>query len=126
MSMTSTLELLPIGLRNGIWTAQVTQKGTGVPQIEVLHLNQPVQTMKLTAMDEGTGWAMTVEVPKEAISDGVQTFTVVDKLVSETIGDFTLLAGEVLSNDIRAEVDLLRAELDMLKRAFRRHCVETS
>jgi hypothetical protein len=27
---------------------------------------------------------------------------------------------------LRAEVDLLRAELDMLKRAFRRHCVETT
>jgi hypothetical protein len=39
---------------------------------------------------------------------------------------FTLIAGDVLGDDIRAEVDLLRAELDMLKRAFRRHCVETT
>jgi hypothetical protein len=30
-----------------------------------------------------------------------------------------------LDEDIRAEVDLLRAELDLLKRAFRRHCSET-
>ena len=35
------------------------------------------------------------------------------------------LAGEALAHDIRAEIDLLRAELDMLKRAFRRHCLET-
>jgi len=27
---------------------------------------------------------------------------------------------------MRVEMDLLRAELDMLKRAFRRHCLETS
>jgi hypothetical protein len=27
---------------------------------------------------------------------------------------------------MRVEVELLRAELDMLRRAFRHHCVETS
>jgi hypothetical protein len=31
-----------------------------------------------------------------------------------------------LEEDIRAEVSLLRAELDLLKRAFRRHCAETA
>jgi hypothetical protein len=31
-----------------------------------------------------------------------------------------------MEDDLRAEVDLLRAELDMLKRAFRRHCLETA
>ena len=37
-----------------------------------------------------------------------------------------LLAGEALSQDIRAEMALMRAELDLLKQAFRRHCRETS
>ena len=37
-----------------------------------------------------------------------------------------MITGEPLGDDIRAEVELLRAELDMLKRAFRRHCLETS
>jgi len=41
------------------------------------------------------------------------------------LGSFTVIAGEALGDDIRAEMDLLRAELDMLKRAFRRHCLET-
>ena len=36
------------------------------------------------------------------------------------------IAGEAVSDDLRAEVELLRAELDMLKRAFRRHCLETA
>ena len=31
----------------------------------------------------------------------------------------TLLAGDAMSEDVRAEIDLLRAELDLLKRAFR-------
>ena len=44
----------------------------------------------------------------------------------EVLGSFTLIAGEALGDDLRAEVSLLRAELDMLKRAFRRHCLETT
>ena len=43
----------------------------------------------------------------------------------ETLGHVTLIAGDPLAEDLLAEVDLLRAELDMLKRAFRRHCLET-
>lgn len=124
--MSSTLELLPFGLRKGVWTATVTQTDSGVPQIEVLHLDRPVEAMTLQATENTSEWALTVPIPEDAISDGVQTFTVVDKITSETIGTFTILAGDVLGADIRAEVDLLRAELDMLKRAFRRHCVETS
>ena len=37
-----------------------------------------------------------------------------------------MIGDEVYGVDLRAEMDLMRAELDMLKRAFRRHCVETS
>jgi hypothetical protein len=43
----------------------------------------------------------------------------------ETLAHFTIITGVPMEDDLRAEVDLLRAELDMLKRAFRRHCVET-
>ena len=45
--------------------------------------------------------------------------------IRDRIGDFALMSGDALSYDIRAEVTLLREELDMLKRAFRRHCLET-
>lgn len=64
-------------------------------------------------------------IPAEAVADGVQTFVIFDAAGSTRLGDFTLIAGEAVSDDLRAEVELLRAELDMLKRAFRRHCLET-
>jgi hypothetical protein len=67
-----------------------------------------------------------VPIPISAIADGVQVFVITDGIHDKTLGQFTLIAGEVLGDDIRSEVELLRAELDMLKRAFRRHCVETS
>lgn len=42
-----------------------------------------------------------------------------------TLARFTLVAGQALEEDIRAELNLLRAELDLLKRAFQRHCRES-
>ena len=38
----------------------------------------------------------------------------------------TLMAGAALDEDIRAEIALLRDELELLKSAFRRHCAETA
>ena len=54
------------------------------------------------------------------IADGVQTFLISDKRSGETLDSFALMSGDALSYDIRAEMALLREELDMLKRAFRR------
>ena len=41
------------------------------------------------------------------------------------LAQFTLVAGQPLDEDIRAELSLLRAELDLLKRAFQRHVRES-
>jgi hypothetical protein len=43
----------------------------------------------------------------------------------EVLDRITLMAGSALQEDIRGEMALLRDELEMLKRAFRRHCAET-
>ncbi|MFZ5749697.1 MAG: hypothetical protein ACOY5U_01375 [Pseudomonadota bacterium] len=42
-----------------------------------------------------------------------------------TLASFVVIGGAPVEADLRAEVELLRAELDLLKRAFRRHCAET-
>ena len=89
----------------------------------------PVTGVTVTEMPAGRGgvlnWLVQVPVPPEAIGDGVQTFLIGDVRGDSVLSSFTLIAGEALGEDIRAEVELLRAELDMLKRAFRRHCLET-
>ena len=63
--------------------------------------------------------------PAEVLSDGIQTILIREAGSDEPMERIVIAAGKPLDDDIRAEVDLLRAELDMLKRAFRRHCVET-
>ncbi|WP_204112973.1 hypothetical protein [Shimia biformata] len=113
-------------LFEGIWEGLVTRaSGEGMPNIEVTHLEHPVRNTRLTAAPDGTGWVLRVPIPVETIADGVQTYLIRDKDTDEVLEIITLISGEVLADDIRAEMDLLRAELDMLKRAFRRHCIET-
>ncbi|WP_420011375.1 hypothetical protein [Tateyamaria sp.] len=122
----STLTLTPIKMRYGIWQGLIHQTGTGVPQIKVTHQNTDISNVQLTENEAEGHWLLQVPIPPDAIADGVQVFVITDAVDDEKIGQFTIIAGETLGDDIRAEVELLRAELDMLKRAFRRHCVETS
>ncbi|WP_415919137.1 hypothetical protein [Tateyamaria sp. SN6-1] len=120
----STLKLTPTRMRHGIWEGAIEQTGSGVPQIAVTHLGTPVPDVNVTEQGDGM-WLVQVPIPAEAIADGVQVFVLSDTTDGEKLGHFTLIAGEALGDDIRVEMELLRAELDMLKRAFRRHCVET-
>ncbi len=122
----STLTLTKTKMMQGVWQGIITQAGAGVPQIDVTHQSQGVEGVTLKH-DENLGhWQLSIPIPPEAISDGVQTLVISDKAADEKIGHVTLLAGEALGDDILAELDLLRAELDMLKQAFRRHCLETT
>jgi hypothetical protein len=67
---------------------------------------------------------VSVEFPAEVLSDGVQVVSLRSTLTGAVLDRVTFLAGDALDEDIRAEVALLRDELEMLKRAFRRHVSE--
>ena len=66
------------------------------------------------------GLELAVRVPAEILGDGVTTVLVTDAASGARLGSFAILAGEAVEGDLRAELDLMRAELDMLKKAFRR------
>ena len=122
----SDLQLTKTQMRQGVWHGIVTQSGSETPVIEALHLDKPVGDVTLTHVEADGYWALSIPIPLEIIADGVHTLVIQNKLTGDQIGHETFLAGDVLADDIRAEMDLLRAELDMLKRAFRQHCLETS
>ncbi|MFU8882707.1 MAG: hypothetical protein ACNA7Q_10100 [Rhodobacterales bacterium] len=122
----SDLTVTKTRLFEGIWEGIVTGTPAGIrPAIAVTHLEQPVPGADLTEVVEAGGWLLRIPVPREALSDGIQTFLIRNAETGETLESFAILAGEALADDIRAEIDLLREELDLLKRAFRRHCLET-
>lgn len=123
----SDLQLTKTRLFEGIWEGVLEREGSGAytPDIEVTYLLEPVAGVEVVGREQENSWILRVPVPASMISDGVQTFVIRDKKRDAVLDEFTLLSGEALSYDIRAEMTLLREELDLLKRAFRRHCLET-
>ena len=114
-------------LFEGIWEGAMTREGSGTtaPELKVTYLEKPIQGVTVKEDVAQNRWVVRIPIPSEAIADGVQTFLIADATTGDLLNKITMISGEVLADDIRAEMDLLRAELDMLKRAFRRHCVET-
>jgi hypothetical protein len=123
----TNLVLTKTQLRQGIWEGLLTGAATDAPpKLSVTHQGTPVPDVSVGALENGVGHAVRIPIPSEAISDGMQTLLVTDAETGTQLASITLMAGEALGDDMRVEVNLLRAELDMLKRAFRRHCLETS
>jgi hypothetical protein len=123
----SDFTLTKTRLIEGVWEGVLTREveGNTQPQIEVTHREKALRGVEVTEKPEENLWVVRVSIPPELIADGVQSFLINDVQSGETLNSFSLWAGEALSHDIRAEMTLLREELDMLKRAFRRHCLET-
>jgi len=123
----SDLTLTKTRLFEGVWEGVLTTEveGNFQPEVEVTHLQNKIDGVEIIENREARHWVLRVPIPASLITDGVQTFLINDVKTGDTLGSFALMSGDALSYDIRAEVTLLREELDMLKRAFRRHCLET-
>ncbi len=116
-------ELTQTRIRAGVWEGMLT--GTANPNLSVTANGETVAGVSVLPVTDAPGvHAVRIPIPPAAISEGITTFLILDD-AGNRLGHFTLAAGLPLDEDIRAEVDLLRAELDMLKRAFRRHCLDT-
>lgn len=110
----------------GVWEGLLSGAGDA-PQIEVTHQGARLLAVTVQPVPGRPGdHAVQIPIPTDALSEGVQTFVIREGVTGVTLGSFAVVTGSALDEDIRAELDLLRAELDMLKRAFRRHCVETT
>ncbi|WGH77243.1 hypothetical protein [Jannaschia ovalis] len=69
---------------------------------------------------EGGGWQVEGELGPAALTDGTQTVLI--RTPDGTVLDrVTVICGLDRAEDLRAELDALRAEVALLKTAFRRH-----
>lgn len=107
-------------LRDGVWHAVLT--AVDRPRVEALHQRTRLDGVTVVPDGEAAGvWRLAVPVPAALLSDGVQTVLIVEAETQTMLGRFTLICGQPVEADLRSEIDLLRAEIDMLKRVLRAH-----
>ena len=124
----SDFTLTKTGFRAGLWAGQATRTDGAddpAPSFTAWHMDRALDAVEVAPGRNPGLWDVSVRLPTEVLSDGIQTILIREAGSDEPMERIVIAAGKPLDDDIRAEVDLLRAELDMLKRAFRRHCVET-
>ncbi|MCA0042283.1 hypothetical protein [Celeribacter litoreus] len=121
------VKLIKTRLHAGVWEGELHVHGaTSAPEIDVTCFGETVEGHSLNQdPDRPHVWLFRFDVPSDSIHDGVQTFLFSDRKSGARLSSLSIMAGDALAEDLRAEIDLLRDELDLLKRAFRRHCLET-
>lgn len=107
-------------LRSGVWEGTLRGPAEAVPTLALRHNDQVVPGLELEPQEAGC-WTVRVPVPVDLIDDDFRTFVIVDEAQNAILASFAIFAGEQLSGHLQTDVDLLRAELDLLKRAFRQH-----
>ena len=110
-------------MRAGTWHGTLTGAGADF-EVQVLHDGTLLENVTCHYDAQHDLSHIKVPIARSLINEGLQTFIVSDKN-GHKLAHFTLLAGDALADDLRAEIALLRAELDMLKSAFRTHCAQT-
>lgn len=115
--------LVQTRIANGVWEGELSG-AVRDPVVEALHGGVALDGVTVAALPGKAGrFAVRVPIPVAALNQGVQTFVL--QVDGQFLTSFTLVAGEPPDADLRAELSLMRAELDLLKRAFQRHCRET-
>ena len=120
------------GLRGGLWRGRLT--GAVAPRRVVLVQHAEVLAEARVTADGGDAWRVEVDVPASVLTAGIQTLLL--KSDDATAGDdasaaggevlsrLTLMAGRPLDEDLTTEIAALRAELELVKREFRRFAAE--
>lgn len=106
------------GVQGGIWRGRIS--GRGAPaKLAVLHHDAVVA--EAAPISDGEDWRVEIALPPEILSEGVQTLLlVVPGDPPELLARLPLMLGRPLEHDILAELEALRAELDLVKRELRR------
>lgn len=120
-----TAVLVRSGVRQGVWTGKLklAKPVDEAPALAILHRGRKLATADIAREDEDRRiWQVRFRIPDEAMTEGLETITITDEATGLALDHLSIAMGEVIEQNLVAEVSLLRAELDLLKRAFRRHC----
>ena len=123
-----TLEITQIKFSQGVWQGLISGAAPGtdhLPKFDVTLHEEPVDTVQVIRRQDTYELHLQITIPPSAVGSGVHSFVITEHQSLDVLARFTLIGGDLAEQDLRAVIDLLRADLELLKRAFRRHCVET-
>lgn len=122
--MTVTPTLTQTRFAHGLWEG-VLSGAPDAPVIVATHQGRVLADVDVLPVPGRAGQFMVrVPLPVALLTEGVHTVLI--GMGDLVLAQVSVVAGVPLEDDLRAEIALLRAELDLLKRAFRRHCAETA
>lgn len=115
------------GLRGGVWTGRLTASERPA-RICVTLRGEAVAEARLSEVPD-QGWDVRVDLPAAIIGEGVTSLIMVacDSVEGQPVDPsstrlarLNLAAGKALDDDLDAELAMLRSEVELLKREFRR------
>jgi hypothetical protein len=125
--MAVTLDLTKTRIQAGHWEGVLRHDGAAAPTLLVTHQGTALAAPELRPIPDQPGHShVRIRIPAELLGEGVHSFLICEQSSGAQLAQFSIIAGEAVEDDLRSELSLLRAELDMLKKAFRRHCTETA
>lgn len=116
-----------LGLRAGVWECSL--RLAEPPRRVALTLHGQTLGPAEIAADGDGHWRVRARLPAETLTEGVQTYVLIaddgngdepPRPGARRLARLPLIAGEALESDLRAEISLMRDELDLLKRELRR------
>lgn len=109
-------------IRAGVWHGIIHSPAPEAPALEIRHAGGTLPSAVCQRIaGQKDRWRIEVALPADLLDDGVRCLLVVDAPTGRTLQTLTISAGAPLPGDLSAEVASLRAELEVLKAAFRRH-----
>lgn len=111
------MTLIETAFRNGIWQGRL--EAAKPPVIEALHDGAPLSGLTVEPAGPGV-WTVTLPLPASVLSAGVQVISFRDAGSGGLLYSLAIIAGEPAADDLRAEIALLRAEMELVKRVLRR------
>ena len=103
-------------LADGVVDAHLADAGPD-PAVDLVVDGRAVAAARLTP-DPAGGWRVAARLPRDCVREGTVAVVFADRATGAQLGVYVLRAGAGVEGDLAAEVAMLRAELDALKRAF--------
>ncbi|MEM9393625.1 MAG: hypothetical protein AAGA38_07190 [Pseudomonadota bacterium] len=105
-----------------VWTGRLERAAAGSAPKLTASLNGLVELdLDVTAAPgRPRCWNVQLRIPEQGLSEGAQLIVIEDSETQDVLYRIPIIAGIAATDDIRAEIAALRAELDQLRAAFRK------